>query len=254
VLGARPSARTSARAPRTARPVDARPPCGEPGHALGRHEPGQDALALRPGRGEEQLALGEPVRAEVRPDRAVVDRDDLGGLRLALGAERGEALGRHALDRDPVQDAHGKRADDGLAPHLLAVSSVTRQPRRHGDGGRDGAEPDALAELGAHAQCDLGGALRDLEALPQVVGVEAVVADGRGLAKLGQERRRSLEPAASASAPASTARTSTAAHRPTASSSAQERPSRRAGDRDATTGRRDQWWRPARRTTARRRS
>ena len=162
----------------------------EPRDTLGRDEPGEDTVTLRPRRGEELLALGEPVGAEVGPHRAVVDGDDLRRLRLALRAKRGEALRRDAVDRDAVEDADRERADDGLGAYLLAgLEADAAAARRHGDRRRDRAVADALAELRAHAQGDLGRAFGDLEALPQVVRVEALVSDRRRLAQLGEKRR-----------------------------------------------------------------
>ncbi len=162
----------------------------EPGHALRWDQTGEDAVALRPGRGEQQLALRQPVRTQICPDRPLVDRDELRCLRLALRSQRGETFGRDPVDPNPVEDAYRQRADDGLRAHVLAGlerHSATRP--RDGDGGRDCTEPNPLAELRPHAQCDLGRPLRDLEALPQVVRVEALVADGSRLAQLREQRR-----------------------------------------------------------------
>ena len=67
------------------------------------------------------LALGQPVRAEVLPERAVVDGHDLGRGRVTLRTERREAVSGHAVDLDPVDDAHRKRTDDGLRANLLSA-------------------------------------------------------------------------------------------------------------------------------------
>jgi hypothetical protein len=66
------------------------------------------------------LAFGQPVRTELGPERAVVHRHDLRGARVPLGAQRGEAVVRDALDAHAVEDADRERADDCVGLDDLA--------------------------------------------------------------------------------------------------------------------------------------
>ena len=91
---------------------------GEPQAALGRHQNREHASAAAMST-REVLPLREAVRAELRPDRAVVDHDDLGRERT-LRPKGLQPLGRNALDPDPVKDADGKGPDDRLGTKLLA--------------------------------------------------------------------------------------------------------------------------------------
>ena len=86
------------------------------------------------------LALGESVRAELLPQRAVVDGDDLRRGRMALRTQRRKPPGRHPVDRDSVEDAHRKRAHDRLRPELLArIERDSAPARRNRDRRDDGA-------------------------------------------------------------------------------------------------------------------
>ena len=150
----------------------------QPRHPLRRDEAREHALALRPRRGEQVLALREPVRAEVGPDRALVLRDELRSLRVALATERGEPVG----SRRPRCGRRGGRMT-GSAQTTASASNcspdavVTAQPAGDTSTARTSCpEPDAVSQLGGHAQRDLRAPFRDLERLPVlVVRVEARV-------------------------------------------------------------------------------
>ena len=215
-------------------------------------EPGEDTVTLRPRRGEELLALGEPVGAEVGPHRAVVDGDDLRRLRLALRAERGEALRRDSVDRDAVEDADRQRADDGVAAHLLAGRERRRgsrpsTPRSPSRPRRSGRARRALRPCAGRPRPSLrrpgstptGRTSRSPRPRPPPPCA----------ARRGATSARSSRPPARARPP-----------RPRAASKATRRPSaaspprtcrRGAPRRDATTGRPDRRWRRARRRGAR---
>jgi hypothetical protein len=89
------------------------------------------------------------------------------------------------------------RADDRLRADPLATGQLQLDaaPAVDRDRGHHRAEADALAELGADPQRDLGRALRAAQPLPLVEVIEPATGQRRLLAQRGQQRR-ALRPVA----------------------------------------------------------
>ena len=137
-----------------------------------------------------RLEVHRAVLALLLPPRAVVGEADLGGERVALAVQRGEPLGRDALDRDAAQRRDRQRADDRLAVEPLAGGGVDAAAAGRDPHPRDRRRvADPVPELGGHAERDRRRPLRHPQALPDLVGVEAVRADGGLLAQVGEQRR-----------------------------------------------------------------
>ena len=104
----------------------------QPRDALGREEPGEDALALRPRRRQELLALGEPSSRQRRPRSSGRTPSRPWQLEPAAARERSETLRREAVDPDVVENADRKSADDCLrpeSPRPTRESACTRSAR-----------------------------------------------------------------------------------------------------------------------------
>ena len=89
---------------------------------------------------------------------------------------------RSGADRERADDRGAVEPLAGRGDHVAAAG-------RDVDAGHRRGVADPVAELGGHPQGDGGRALGDAQALPDLVGVEAVRADRGLLAQVGEQRR-----------------------------------------------------------------
>ena len=147
---------------------------GERRVALGRHQRGQHALLLRPGRADHALALRQRVLPGGPPERLVVRRHELGRPRVPLPAQRGEPVLADAGDREVARRAGGDREHHRVGVEQLArVGTHAHAATRSTAISATGVDSRTSASSVGHPQRDRGRALGHALVLPDLVVVGA---------------------------------------------------------------------------------